>query len=160
MSYKKAQAAVEFLVTYGWMIFILGLSLLFIFYLLFSIPQSYINEECNFNHGFSCHSQLFLSENKLKVLINITNLLHYKVNLDSLTFKYRGKEIKIYFSKELKSGESAVFSVSLDESSEGRIEKIDTVLSYYICASEINPNCNSLPEFKAFSEGKIIGKVY
>lgn len=74
----KAQGAIEYLTTYGWMLLILGIVLAALFGLgLFSPP---INPECTFPAEFSCMGFIFYSANGV-VSINLQQATQYTINV-------------------------------------------------------------------------------
>ena len=79
MMYKKGQAAMEYLMTYGWAILVLVIVLAALYYFL---PKT--QEMCLFQQGFECNGlpQFYVtgSNNELKISVGLINKLPQSIS--------------------------------------------------------------------------------
>lgn len=86
----KGQAAIEYLMTYGWAVLIL-VSVLGLLYSMGVLnPQSYAQEECIFQPSLRCDS-LALDPNG-NVRISLVNGMGFPIKLTSYSISYKGND--------------------------------------------------------------------
>ncbi len=86
----KGQAAIEYLMTYGWAVLIL-VSVLGLLYSMGVLnPQSYAQEECIFQPSLRCDS-LSLDPNG-NVKVSLINGMGFPINLNDYSISYKGQE--------------------------------------------------------------------
>jgi len=165
----KGQAAMEYLMTYGWAILLLVIVLGVLFASGIFTPSQFVREECSFTPDLTCLSaQLIDSGPETTLILRVKNNFGYPIKLNKITYTTEDlrvsgkKEWQLDLSKKLNQGETydIVFSFRGSERpGEGEIKKITAMLSYYTCANEINPLCKEDPGYRHSISGKIVGKV-
>lgn len=85
-SQRKAQAAVEFMATYGWALLIVSVAIGAIAYFGVIDPSDVIPEKCDFNNGIVCKDISATAPNTIKlVLLNNHGQTIYDVRVSVLT---------------------------------------------------------------------------
>lgn len=165
----KGQAAMEYLMTYGWAILLLVIVLSVLFASGIFTPSQFVREECSFTPDLTCLSaQLIDSGAETTLIVRVKNNFGYPIKFDQITyttqdFRVSGKEEwKLDLSKKLNQGET--YDIRFDfkgswRPSEGEIERINAILAYHTCANEINPTCLEDPGYGHKISGKIVAKV-
>lgn len=157
----RGQAAVEYLMTYGWAI----LALIVVVGVLFSTgiisPNYLVSEECTFGTNVQCNFALFNEGGSTKILLEVFNAFPYKIKIESLQLRTQdGQQYISGFSTdvELESGENFVFEGTLSgpESPEGSIERFSGNMTYVSCAPELGPVCSNSSHIIT---GRVVGKV-
>ncbi len=165
----RGQAAIEYLMNYGWAVFVLAVVISAILFTGIFNPNYFVMEECYLGPSLSCNSQLIGQQADTKLLINITNRLGYKVKLKNITFSAEnlGKQGMnsasfVFSNGKMDSGDSNVSSVLFTGPAQPRkntVKKISLTLSYYICAEEVNPLCDETPPYLRTVSGRIVAQV-
>lgn len=171
LSTKKAQAAMEYLINYGWAMLVLAIVIGAIVFTGAFNPSYFVMEECNLGPSFNCYAQLAqdaYDTSKTNVFMNITNAMSYPVNLTNISFTAEDIGIQgitintVNVGTYLASGDSAlvkgIFSGSV-RPQKGTVKKINLNLSYYVCAEEVNPACNREDVYLRKANGRIIAQV-
>lgn len=139
---KKGQAALEYLMTYGWAILVLVAIVSALFALGVFSPSNFVSEECNFQPDFTCsHFILFLNKTATNTVLQVTfhNGLGYPINITTANFTMGGMTGSLgHFGHagpiaSMPSGEDNNFTVTFSgtpQPSVGSMEKIDTVIVY------------------------------
>lgn len=83
---KKGQAAIEFLMTYGWAIFIVLLSLGAIAYFGYTNPQRLLPEKCIFTNGIICQDALITTNSINVSLVNGLGRTIYNISASPVDF--------------------------------------------------------------------------
>ena len=83
MKSKKAQAAMEFLMTYGWMILIVLVAIGALYYLGVFSPGKYLPSKCELPPGFSCMDH---KVNATDISLYIGQGLGKSINITNITF--------------------------------------------------------------------------
>lgn len=83
---KRGQAAIEFLMTYGWAIFIVLLSLGAITYFGYNNPQKLLPEKCIFTNGIICQDALITANSINVSLVNGLGRTIYNISASSVDF--------------------------------------------------------------------------
>jgi len=139
---KKGQAAVEYLMTYGWAI----LALVIVMAVLFSTgifsPSYLVSEECSFGNTIRCNFGFFNDAGSSKMLLTLYNGFPYKIRMKSLdlettdgTQQFTGFDTGV----DLESGANHTFSGTLGgaEVPEGNVKKFVGTVTYVSCAPEL-----------------------
>ncbi len=156
----KGQAAVEYLMNYGWAVLILAIIIGVIFFTRVFNPNYFVMEECYAGPSFGCQSQL-ISGVTTKLAINISNRLSYPINLKSIKFTSENLgTVSNITDINLSSGNSTVLSVIFPkETKKSATKKISMNISYYICAEEVNPACKLNSDFLRSLSGRIVAQA-
>ncbi len=162
----RGQAASEYLVTYGWAIFLLTVVIGVIVSSGVFTPTNIISEECYLGTSLSCVFQLYKNEDDLKLVMNVTNGFGYKIGVYNITIKLEDENKNFVINLpqthfEIESGSSSKIDAILTGSSVSKdsIKKIKVGITYYICVSYINPTCDPLKANLYTISGRIIGRV-
>mgnify|MGYP007094571481 CR=1 FL=1 len=165
----KGQAAMEYLMTYGWAILLLVVVLSVLFASGIFTPAQFVREECSFTPDLTCVSaQLIDSGGETLLVVRVKNNFGYTIKLDNIVYTTKDlrvsgkKEWKLSLSKKLSQGETydIVFSFRGSERpADGEIKRIEASVYYYTCANEVNPLCREDPSYGHSISGKIVGKV-
>ena len=84
MSKKKGQAAVEFLMTYGWMLFLLAFALAVLYYMNLLDVSTYITRnQCIMPHGLDCIDYKLYTNHKMDLIV--ANGLSYAITLNNVS---------------------------------------------------------------------------
>ncbi|MEM4637491.1 MAG: hypothetical protein QXK76_00515 [Candidatus Woesearchaeota archaeon] len=86
---KRGQAAIEFLMTYGWAIFIVLLSLGAIAYFGYNNPQKLLPEKCIFTNGIICKDTLITTNSINISLVNGLGRTIYDISATPIDFNAR-----------------------------------------------------------------------
>ena len=83
----KGQAAMEFLVTYGWAILLILVIMAILYSSIFK-PEFYVAERCDIGPGISCDSFYLniTNGNQLNLTLKAHNTLGFKVNITQINF--------------------------------------------------------------------------
>ncbi|MGB9719457.1 MAG: hypothetical protein ACPL06_02595 [Candidatus Anstonellales archaeon] len=165
----KGQAAMEYLMTYGWAILLLVIVLSVLFASGIFTPSQFVREECSFTPDLTCLSaQLIDSGAETTLVLRIKNNFGYPIKLDQITYTTQDLRVsgekawKLDLSKKLNQGETYDITFTFrgnEKPSENEIKKINLLLTYYTCANEINPLCAEDPSYGHSISGKIVAKV-
>ena len=162
MKRLKGQAAVEYLVTYGWAMLILVIVIGAIIGSGVFSPAYLVSEECNLGPGFPCTGQIYGDDDTLYTSVRIVNGFGYKVLV---------REIRIYTKLNetnsaqpdavLSAGEDLVETLSVPglEPSPNKLESIRVEVEYVNCAHEVNPECEDLDELSHVVSGRILART-
>lgn len=157
---KRGQAAVEFLMTYGWAI----LALILVIAVLLSsgiwTPNYLISEECSFGNSLRCNFAMFNEGGSTKMLMEFFNGFPYEIRIVKLELQTRdGTQQFSGFEGDvtLASGESKVFEGTLSgpEVSEGNIKRFSGNITYVLCAPELD-GCSTSEHVIT---GRVVGKI-
>lgn len=144
----RGQAAVEYLMTYGWAIFAL---IVVLFVLLTSgilSPSYLVAEECSFGTNLQCDAALFNDADSTQLRLRLFNGFPYKIKITDLNIQTEdGSQYFTGFPSdidELDSGENITLSATLSglEIAEGTVKRFNGNISYVSCAHELGPDCS------------------
>ncbi len=82
---KKGQAAMEFLMTYGWALLVVLAAIAALAYFGVLSPQKYLPETCQFPAGFSCLEKAEISDANNRFDFAVRNNNGYRTNLTGVT---------------------------------------------------------------------------
>jgi hypothetical protein len=125
MKKKRGQAAMEYLMTYGWALIILVAVLSVLFSMGVFNPQNYMSEECSFQPSLPCRGASLSPDGVLKIYM--TNGLGYEV--DSWDIEVEGQK----GSSSQQSDGTIIFTVSdLGNYKPYDVYKFKPQITYYI----------------------------
>lgn len=149
MSSKKGQAAMEYLMTYGWAIVALVIVIAALMATGAFNPSYLIAEECTLQPDLSCTSHvLYLDTGGTPNLeFRISNGLGYDMRLTGVTVttndqtEYEDTSYNVLIPQ----GTTYDISMQLDEliTHKDEVERMRVSLKYISCAPEVNPGCTS-----------------
>ncbi|MFA6073790.1 MAG: hypothetical protein WC758_06755 [Candidatus Woesearchaeota archaeon] len=99
---KKAQAAIEFLMTYGWALLMI-IGIISAIYLFSSNPKDVIPNSCSFGDSFDCVDAQILQTGK--VLVSLKNLVGTDILINSTICEYNSNKVFTQESKTVAPGE-------------------------------------------------------
>jgi hypothetical protein len=144
----KGQAAVEYLMTYGWAI----LALLIVLAALFSsgvlTPSYLVSDECAFGTNLKCDATLYNDGGSTQMIFNVFNGFPYKVKVNSISIETaEGDRSFTGFggNTEIKSGANTTFTGTLGGPAlaDGTVRRFVGNITYVSCAPELGPNCTT-----------------
>ncbi|MBU0592036.1 hypothetical protein KKF81_01570 [Candidatus Micrarchaeota archaeon] len=158
---KKAQAAIEFFVTYGWAILLLLLVTGVLFSLNVFSPDYLLSEECGFGNNLNCNFALFNDGGSSIVIIEVFNGFPHAIQITSVELHTTDSLHSFSFGpvgEVLDSGEKIELKGVLDEEAfpEGSIQRFSGNITYVSCAPEIGPECSDVEHTVT---GRIVGRV-
>jgi hypothetical protein len=166
MKEKKGQVSIEYLINYGWALIVLAVVIAAMLASGAFNPGNYMLEECYFGSAFKCVAQAVSTNADTYVNLNLTNTLGYPIKLANITI-----------TQELASGGTQTISsplghvvknahswVGLGIHLPAYITKLSTVkntivVSYYVCAEEVNAPCDTRPEFLRTVTGRMTAQA-
>ena len=163
MNPKKGQAAMEYLMTYGWALVALVVVIAAIMATGAFNPSYLIAEECTLQPDLRCSGHvLYRDGDSVAFKMRVDNGLGYDILL---------KEIKITTSdgteesynlgnQKLPQGEREEITMGLDhiKKVQGEVERMRVSLNYVSCAPEVNYDClSSGPEHTI--SGRIVARM-
>ncbi len=156
---KKAQAAAEYLMTYGWAVLVLVIIVAIIAGGGLINPSMVISEKCELGPNIICSTQAYNEGADFNLLMKLQNSFGYKIKIIEMEFKKGGLIEKTDpFDAPINSGDSQELIVTFDgyNAPKNGVISMDVKLTYVNCAHEINPECDDVPEYKHTITGKII----
>ncbi len=91
MRFQKGQAAMEYLVTYGWVLFLIVAVMSFMMASGVFSTSRFVNQQCTFQPDFPCEDYAIVyGGDTTKLLFNITNGLGFPIMIDSMEFETEG----------------------------------------------------------------------
>ena len=149
MSAKKGQAAMEYLMTYGWALVALVVVIGAIMATGVFNPSYLIAEECTLQPDLACTGHLlYIDEVGTPQLgFRINNGLGYDIRLTGVKIIANDGTTYEGYSYDLMipQGTDYKIDMALDELSatKGETEKLRVSINYVSCAPEVNPDCGS-----------------
>ena len=150
MSSKKGQAAMEYLMTYGWALVALVVVIAALMATGAFNPSYLIAEECTLQPDLSCTGHvLYLDTSETPQLeFRISNGLGYDIVLSGVNITTSNGDVYEDYSldisgDEIDQGETAIVSMELDglPTHKDEVERFRVSLKYISCAPEVNPGC-------------------
>lgn len=91
----RAQAAIEYLTTYGWAIIVLLLMVSSLSLLGVINPRDWAPDRCEIGAEFQCVDHVFISDgtSQVELKLLLKNNLRERVNIDSVTCTFEGEHI-------------------------------------------------------------------
>ena len=150
----KAQAAIEFLMTYGWAILVLAVAIGAITLSGVFSPTTFGREYCIAPPQLECTS-IYANPNLFK--IKLANNFGFRVLLTSVEGKVGHAEVERRVAVKLPQGDTTILTFP-GEYPENTFIPFTLTLTYVPCAKEVNPQCIELEGLKFSVEIK--GRVY
>ena len=149
MSAKKGQAAMEYLMTYGWAIVVLVVVIAALMATGAFNPSYLIAEECTLQPDLSCTGHvLYLDTSGTPQLeFRISNGLGYDMRLTGVTVTTSDQVVyeDTSYNMIVPQGETQIIEMPLDGmlTYKDEVERMRVGLTYISCAPEVNPDCLS-----------------
>jgi hypothetical protein len=105
---RKAQAATEFLMTYGWAILVVGVAIAALAYFGVLSPTRFLPSKCTFPSGVACIDH---KVSATEVTMILQNSLGYTIVVDSLNLTDASGCYSAY-STQMLNGEQATFTIT------------------------------------------------
>jgi hypothetical protein len=150
MSAKKGQAAMEYLMTYGWAIVVLVVVIAALMATGAFNPSYLIAEECTLQPDLSCTGHvLYLDTGGTPQLeFRISNGLGYDILLSGVNITTSNGDVYDAYTLDpvgtrIEQGEAAKISMELNGllTHKDEVERMRVSLTYVSCAPEVNPGC-------------------
>lgn len=161
----KGQAAIEYLMTYGWAIFALAIVIGILLFSGILTPNYLISEECNLGSNIICPSEQFAIENKgdaTDLKVTIQNGFPYKIKINELAvYSMQDKDVKFVLGgATLESGDSHVFSGKIKKGlTPNSVQRLFINLTYASCAPEVASPGKDCSDSNHTIVGRITGRV-
>jgi len=156
---NKAQASIEFLMTYGWVLLVLTIIIASLLFYTSSIVNIF-PEKCLFPKNIICNNFiLYRNATHEGIKINFTNNMGYKINISNITFSYETGKFNIKNVNGIIDDGKDVLITENREISTSPLNFTKDVLTIRV---EIiyNPCFNDVCENSNFTiKGTLIGKV-
>ncbi len=113
----RAQAAVEFLVTYGWALMAVVIIVSLIFALGIFNPDSFRQDECYVGPSLPCMAEAFTQATQTKVNIKLTNAYPFNIKIGSGELVIKGNTYSLSFNNPnqvIKPGQSVIGSATIN----------------------------------------------
>lgn len=157
----KAQAAVEFLTTYGIFILFLMIALATLFSTGILTPNYLVAEECNFGNNLQCGATVFNEGGSGRMILEVFNAFPYKVRVVEVSMQTQdGLQQFAGFDSavEIDSGETYAFRGTLGGPAlqDGAIKRFTGNITYVSCAPELGPSCSTVEHIVS---GRVTSRV-
>jgi len=158
---RKGQAAVEYLMTYGWVLLVLVIVIGALFATGVFSPGYMVAEECNFGSSLKCTATLFNEGGHTRIILSFFNGYPYKVRINDVALQTQdGDQQFTGFASNvnLTSGANATFEADLGGSPipEGAVKRFIGNLTYVSCAPELGNDCSSVEHA---ASGRVTGRI-
>jgi hypothetical protein len=158
---RKGQAAIEYLMTYGWAILALVLVIAVLVSTGIFSPSYLVSEECNFGSSLKCSFALFNEGGHTKILLTVFNGYPYKVQITDVALQTQdGTQQFTGFGGDvnLSSGGNVTFEATLGgaELPSGSMKRFTGNMTYVSCAPELGPACSDVEHT---TTGRITGRI-
>lgn len=164
MSSKKGQAAMEYLMTYGWALVALVAVIAALMATGAFNPSYLIAEECTLQPDLACTGHLLYLDTggTPQFEFRISNGLGYDIVLDSVELTTNDGTVYESYGLDpvgstIEQGEDVEIMMTLGEltTHKDEVERMKVSLTYISCAPEVNPDCTS-DEPKHTVSGRIV----
>ena len=157
----KAQAAAEYLMTYGWAVLVLVIIVAIIAGGGLISPSMVISEKCELGPNMVCSTQAYNDGADFYLLMKLQNSFGYKIKIIKMEFKKGNDEPEItnnFPPLGLDSGDSQTLEVVFKgyNAPVNGIVNMDVKLTYVNCAHEINSECEENPDYTHSITGTIV----
>jgi hypothetical protein len=157
----KGQAAIEYLMTYGWAI----LALLIVTAVLLTSgilsPSYLISEECAFGNNLPCNFAIYNEAGSTHLVMDVFNGYPYTIRIKDVYIETTdGVQVFSGFDSnvEILSGANHVYEAELSgpDVPEGSVKRFVGNLTYVSCAHEIGPDCS---DAEHVISGRVVGRI-
>ncbi len=141
----KGQAAIEYLMTYGWAMLVLVIIAGLIYSSGIFSPGYLLSEQCDLGPKIPCSHFVGRDGTNLQVILTITNGFEHQIRITPPVISYNNQiaGVTIAGNREvLDSGESVEVTgiFSNDNTARQSSRTFQVGLTYYSCAAEVNQN--------------------
>ena len=161
MEYRKGQAAIEYLLSYGWAIMVLVIVIGLIVSTGVFSPSYFVPEQCDLGPNLPCEFSLFTDAHNTNLIVRIRNSFSHNVALESFTMRSGTRDFSLSssFPLSIESGNSVVINGIIPGyiESPGVLKKVNISLKYFSCEDVVNPSC-STPD--TVNIHRIDGKIF
>lgn len=171
MASRKGQAAMEYLMTYGWALVLLVAVIAALMATGAFNPSYLVSEECTLQPDLSCGNDLLYKQDASTtvLLVQIDNGLGYDIILKDAKVTTMGLGVsgqqawpaKALTPVEVKQGSNHTIEFDFTgpvQPTQGEIERMTMGLTYVSCAPEVNPDCSPSGSEHTIS-GRIVARV-
>jgi len=157
MQNKKGQAAIEYLMTYGWAILVIVAVLAIL------IGSGLFSSKSFSTNSIVSPPQLGITKfylsgdshgNQPQLLVNISNNFGYKIKVVNVNATYREMSVLVAKNEKLAQGGSMLvnfdFAGRSPRPSSGTTAKVDLRVEYINCYEAINPECSEILDGQSY----------
>jgi len=164
----RGQAAVEYLMTYGWAIALLIIILGLIMGTGLLSPTYLVNEECEVGPNFPCDTndfRVYVEDGNTYIDIRVYNGYGYPIYVSNASAELidQGTSFNIerFQNNIVESGDPVEIRGIIPDytMSKDSMAKIKLKMRYFLCAEEVNPDCDPLNASYHNVSGRIKGRV-
>ncbi len=169
MSSKKGQAAMEYLMTYGWALVALVVVIAALMATGAFDPSYLIAEECTLQPDLSCGGHvLYLEGDETILKFKVNNGLGYPIYITGVNITMSNQEMYDDYDldpvgAEIDQGSSVIIEVPLGGygATKGEIQRMKLSLNYISCAPEVLGSDGTCPEngVEHTVSGRIVARV-
>ena len=127
---KKAQAAMEFLMTYGWALLVVLAAIGALAYFGVLSPQKFLPETCMFAPGIAC-MDFSVTADQVNVLVQNS------MGRDIMILSFSAGDCSANISHELGNAESYLITLPCTTGESGSAFRAKTVITYRLAESEL-----------------------
>ena len=152
----KLQSAMEYLMTYGWAILIIGVVLVSLYELNVFNPSSYVSSICALPSGFNCVGQSLYGNGMILLNIEYTNINPIQVTQLGCNTNQTTANIHTYTTPvAMNAGENSTFAVTCYSGTGPFTGQLDSVFS----GSVVINYTDARTGFQNLIYGKLVTKV-
>ncbi len=152
----KLQSAMEYLMTYGWAILIIGVVLAALYELNVFTPSNYISPICTLPAGFTCESNFLYGNGLILLNIGYTNIDPIAVTQIGCNSNQTTAHLYTYATPvAMNAGENTTFKVVCYQGNTTFSGPLDTVFAGSIAINYTDTHTG----FQNFIYGKVVTKV-
>lgn len=145
---KKAQASIEYLMTYGWAILAIVIILGYIMVSGIFSPASFLPEQCMVNEDVYCTGHAIITKGDgSEVRISMKNRFSSPIEIASVSVKSAGDVEWTELSPtslRLSPGQDALFTGALARRlGTGQVSRLNIMVKYSVCPVELGNECSS-----------------
>ena len=164
----RGQAAIEYLMTYGWAIALLIIILGLLIGTGLLSPTYLVNEECEVGPNFPCDTndfRVYVEDGNTYLNMRVYNGYGYPVYIENasaeLTDLGNSFIIEKFQNNIVESGDAVEINGIIPDYQLGKdsMAKIKLKMRYFLCAEEVNPDCDPLNASYHNVSGRIRGRV-
>jgi len=158
----KGQAAIEYIMTYGWAILALVIVLGILFGSGILNPTYLVSEECDLGSNFPCNFIVFNQAGETKISMEIYNGFPYEIEIIGITVEEKdtGSVFTGLGGGRVDSGDKITMQGTLPDTelASGSMEKFGVTLNYVSCAPEVSEGGGCSASEHTIS-GKIVARI-
>lgn len=172
----RGQAAVEYLMTYGWALVVLVVIIGLILSTGVFSPSQFVPEQCDLGPNLKCDFAVWTNsiDDNTNINIRIYNGFSYDVGINNLALFLGSRNFVLYPTDsstlplaaslpiEIESGQHITVYGVIDNYQEdlGVLKKIKASLTYFSCEETTNPSCVVTTDTPLhITDGKILAKI-